>query len=380
MRVLFTCIGGPGHLNPLLPVSRAVADRGHEVLWATSGSLRGLVEAAGFPFHQLGSAPPDDAPATRGPLLVPDVQRSEEEVREGFTRRGTRTRLPLVRALVSEWRPDLLVCDEFDFATMLVAEEAGLPQASVLVTAAGVQIRPDVVGEPLREIRADLGLPEDPDLTMLGRHLRLSPFPPSFRAPDAWLSGTEHAFRPPLPDPATPRPHDRPLVYFTLGTEFALESGDLFERVLAGLRDLPVRVLMTVGRHVDPAEFGPQPDHVRIARYVPQDEVLADCALVVSHGGSGTVVGALAHGKPMVLTPMGADQPMNAERCTALGVGRALDPVTATPAEVRATVAEVLGDPAYRLSAERLRDELAALPGPDHAAVLLEGLVSRTAR
>lgn len=165
------------------------------------------------------------------------------------------------------------------------------------------------------------------------------------------------------------------MVYFTLGTEFGLESGDLFDRVLAGLRDLPARVLMTVGRHIDPAEFGPQPDHVRIARYVPQDEVLADCAVVVSHGGSGTVMGALAHGKPMVLTPIGADQPMNADRCTALGVGRVLDPVTATPAEVHAAVAEVLGDPDYRRSAERLRAELAALPGPEHASTLLEDLV-----
>ncbi|XVV02184.1 glycosyltransferase [Actinosynnema sp. CA-248983] len=377
MRTLFTCIGGPGHLNPLLPVARTVADRGHEVLWATSGSLQGPVESAGFPFHRLGPAP-DDTPRTRTPLLVPDTRRSEDEVREGFARRGTRTRLPLVQALMREWRPDLVVCDEFDFATMLAAEGLGVPHASVLVTAAGVQIRPDVVGEPLHEIRAECGLPDDPELTMLGRYLRLSPFPPSFRAPAAWRFGTEHAVKPAMPGPAAPRRDDRPLVYFTLGTEFALESGDLFERVLAGLRDL--RVLMTVGRHIDPAEFGPQPEHVRIARYVPQDEVLANCDVVVSHGGSGTVVGALAHGKPMVLTPMGADQPMNADRCTALGVGRSLDPVTATPAEVRATVADVLADPAHRRAAERLRDELAALPGPEHAADLLEGLVRCTGR
>lgn len=126
VRVLFTCIGGPGHLNPLLPVARAVADRGHEVLWATSGALQGLVERAGFPFHRLGPAP-DDAPRTRTPLLVPDTRRSEDEVREGFARRGTRSRSPLERALMREWRPDLVVCDEFDFATMLAAEGLGVP-------------------------------------------------------------------------------------------------------------------------------------------------------------------------------------------------------------------------------------------------------------
>ena len=49
--------------------------------------------------------------------------------------------------------------------------------------------------------------------------------------------------------------------------------------------------------------------------------------LVVSHGGSGSVVGALAHGLPMVLLPLGADQPQNARRCAELGVARVLDAV-----------------------------------------------------
>jgi UDP:flavonoid glycosyltransferase YjiC (YdhE family) len=41
---------------------------------------------------------------------------------------------------------------------------------------------------------------------------------------------------------------------------------------------------------------------------------------------------------------------------------------------VREAVAAVLSEPSYRLAAERLRDELAALPGPEHAATLLDRL------
>jgi UDP:flavonoid glycosyltransferase YjiC (YdhE family) len=44
-----------------------------------------------------------------------------------------------------------------------------------------------------------------------------------------------------------------PSIYFTLGTVFNHESGDLFARVLAGLRELPVNLLVTVGREIDPA-------------------------------------------------------------------------------------------------------------------------------
>src|SRR5205823_2594812 len=170
----------------------------------------------------------------------------------------------------------------------------------------------------------------DPDLAMLGRYLVLSPFPPSYRDPAFPLPATAHAFRPSAPDPAPADAvppwmtglHDAPTVYFTLGTVFSMESGDLFQRVIAGLRALPINLVVTVGRDIDPAELGPQPANVHIERYIPQAWLLPHCRLVVSHGGSGSVMGALAHGLPLVLLPMGADQPLNGARCAALGVAR----------------------------------------------------------
>jgi MGT family glycosyltransferase len=146
--------------------------------------------------------------------------------------------------------------------------------------------------------------------------------------------------------------------------------------VLAGLRDLPVSVVATVGQHIDPAEFGAQPAGVRIARYLPQAEVLPRCDLVISHGGSGSVVGALAHGLPVVLLPIGADQPHNAEQCVRLGVGQELDPIAVTPRDVRVAVAEVLADPSYRRAADRVRAEILGLPEPARAVPLLERLAT----
>ena len=52
--------------------------------------------------------------------------------------------------------------------------------------------------------------------------------------------------------------------------------------------------MATVGRHVDPADFGPQPAHVRVERFVPQADVLREADLVVSHGGSGSLTATLA--------------------------------------------------------------------------------------
>jgi MGT family glycosyltransferase len=234
----------------------------------------------------------------------------------------------------------------------------------------------------LDEVRAEHGLPPDPEASMLRRYLVLSPFPPSFRDPAFPLPPVAHGLRtwdvprgerPTAPDWAAGRP-GAPVVYFTLGTVFNHESGDLFDRVLAGLRDLPINLLVTVGREIDPASLGPQPAHVRIERFVPQAEILPHVDLVVSHAGSGSVLGALAFGRPMVLAPMGADQPLNAERCAALGVGRVLDAVRATPTDVREAVVAVLEDPSCRATASRLRDEIAALPAPEVSVGLLERL------
>jgi MGT family glycosyltransferase len=165
-------------------------------------------------------------------------------------------------------------------------------------------------------------------------------------------------------------------VYFTLGTVFNMESGDLFTRVLLGLRELAVDVVATVGVEIDPATFGAQPPNVRIARYVPQSSVLARADAVVSHGGSGTVLGALAYGVPSVLLPMGADQPVNAARCESLGIARILDATACTSHDVSDAVSAVLTEPTYREHARQLRDETQALPGAPYAFALLETLAT----
>jgi UDP:flavonoid glycosyltransferase YjiC (YdhE family) len=86
------------------------------------------------------------------------------------------------------------------------------------------------------------------------------------------------------------------------------------------------------------------------------------------------VTGALAHGLPLVVAPMGADQPMNAARCEALSVDRVLDALGATPRDIGVAASSVLGDPGYRRAAERVKDEIAALPGAEHVVALLEEL------
>ncbi|MDP9302185.1 MAG: glycosyltransferase, partial [Actinomycetota bacterium] len=213
-------------------------------------------------------------------------------------------------------------------------------------------------------------------------HMLLSPIPPSFRDPAYPLPQNAFSLRPGGIEPAGPGVtlswlpvSEKPTVYLTLGTVFNMESGDLFVRVLAGLREMPINIIVTVGRDIDPELLGPQPDNVHIEGYIPQSALLPHCDLVVNHAGSGSVIGALAYGLPMVVIPMGADQPLNAARCEQLGVGIALNAVRATPETVREAVTSILENSTYRVAAERIRDEIAALPEPGAAVPLLERLV-----
>jgi len=380
--MLFTFAGGSGHFEPLVPIARTAEVAGHVVAFACKPAMIAMVEGAGFPAFAVEANA--GGITERIPLLEVSAEREDRVLRDHFAGRLARERAVAIGTLCGEWQPDLVVCDEADFGAMVIAERLGLPYASVLVIAAGSFVRHELVAEPLHALRAAHGLPPDPDLAMLSRYLVLSPFPPSYRDPRFPLPATTHTIRPaaldPAADPALPpwvaRLRGAPIVYFTLGTEFNMESGNLFERVLAGLRDLPISLVVTVGRQIAPEELGPQPANVHIARYIPQSTLLPHCSLVVSHAGSGSVIGALAHGLPMVLLPMGADQPHNAARCAELGVARVLDAVATTPETAREAVATVLADPTYRRAAERLRDEIAALPGPEHAVALLERLAA----
>jgi UDP:flavonoid glycosyltransferase YjiC (YdhE family) len=388
VRVLFSFVGGTGHAEPLVPVAEAVRAAGHRV--AFTGHERYLPPLASRGFRTFaadgGSGGPP--PAGRLPLIEPSQQNEDRVIREYYLGEVPHRRAPGYAELYAGWRPDLVVRDEMDVGAAVLAEAHGLPHVVVLVFAAGSFLRPAVVAEPLAVLRAEHGLPPDPETsTSLHGDLVLSPFPAGFRDPAFPLPATAHLFRvadPARPDPARPDPDsisswwdglpDRPVVFVTLGTIFALESGDLFERLLAGLAELPVEVIATVGRDLDPAELGPQPANVHLERWLPPALVLPRAALVVSHGGSGTVAAAVAHGLPQLAVAMGADQLQNAGRIEDLGIGRSLHPMTCTPAQVRDTAAALLVDLRARRGARRLQAEMAALPGADALVPVLEGL------
>lgn len=378
MRTIIAIMPGSGHFNPIVPLARALEAAGHEVVVGCAPSYHPSVEAVGLRAFAMGrdwaqmfadqrAAGPgawmSGAQAPRLPLMTGTILKET---------------LPDVLGFCQDWHPDLIIHGPFVIAAAIAADLAGIPH----VVAGNGLILPDDIragmAASLNEVRLAHGLAEADDDWF--HHLYLSFAPPSFQRPHP--SPNLRFVRPDiedrtgaetLPEWVARLPKDRPTLYVTLGTVFN-EAPGVFEAILAGLRDEPLNLIVTVGRSQDPARFGPQPEHIRIERYIPMSELLPHCDAVIAHGGFNTIMTALSHAMPLLVVPIGADQPFNAQRCAEVGVGQALSATDLSPEQVRQAVRALLAEPGYRAQAVRLRDEIATLPGVAQAVPMLEEL------
>ncbi|MDX6513152.1 MAG: hypothetical protein QOE36_2656 [Gaiellaceae bacterium] len=379
-RVLFACAPGDGHYHPLLPLARAFAEAGHEVAFATAPAFGERVEAEGFTFLQAG-IDSIEARALFEPYAAEHQALPLEERRAFifsllFGRIEAPAKLADLRAAVRDWRPDLVVHETADLAAPIAAAELELPT----VHHSFGRLHPrDTLARAVAETEPlwrEVGLEPEPYGGMF-RGIYLDIAPPSLQT-DPLPDGARVQLLRPVPVAsvsAEPAPEwlgrlpERPTVHVTLGTVF--NDLAVFRLLLEGLADVDCNVVGTVGRNRDPAELAPLPANARVERYIPQSFLLPHCSVVVTHGGSGSTLGALAHGLPMLLVPRGADQFDNAERCTAIGVAKRLLPDELTSAAVRSAVESLLADASYSERARVVAEEIAAMPAAAEVVALL---------
>ena len=137
-----------------------------------------------------------------------------------------------------------------------------------------------------------------------------------------------------------------------------MRQEDLLQRAADALGRLPVHALMTTGPAVDPAMIR-APENVAVRRWARHADVLPHCSAVVTHGGHGTVIKALAAAVPLVIALLGRDQPDNAARVVHAEAGLRVRKNVSTAA-LRAAVARVLEDDRYLAGARRMAALLAA--------------------
>ena len=388
MRVLVATLPLWGHIQPVLPLAAALRRGGHELLWATGPDACVRIAGLGIGTAPAGPTeadftvaraegqrrtahlPPDERPNWLAPWLF------------GAARTG-----PMLRDLapvVEEWQPDLVVHDQAEYAGAIAASAAGVPHVTHGFGDVLPKQRVGRTGDDVADLWRGTGLEPRPYGGSYD-HLYLDLYPPSLAlAPRDHIPDLQ-LIRPVSPLPSTPPPlpadlrhlAGRPLVYATFGTVF--NDARLLGSVVDALASLPVSVLATVGPDKDPTTFGTQPEHVHVAQFVPQDDLLPHCAAVVSHGGSGTFLASLARGLPQVLLPQGADQFLNADAGERAGVAIVLRPNEQQPDRVREAVAAALEDQGLRDRAGALAAEIAQMPSADEVVDRLGLLLDSSA-
>jgi UDP:flavonoid glycosyltransferase YjiC (YdhE family) len=385
VRVLVSSTSGYGHVLPMVPLARAMLARGHDVLWATSADAAARVRGAGIETADAGMTETEIGPVRADLRHARAGLPPEELAAYVFPRMfGAARTPPMLAALLPiarQWAPDLLVHEQGEFAAPLVGTELGVPHVTHAFGGATPAETVAAAAERVAGLWAALGR-DMPAYAGCYEHLYLDICPPSLQTVSLAHIRDVQPLQPVsyTGDPTAPLPtglagdDDRPLVYLTLGT--VQDRSTVLRPVVAALAALDLRLLVTVGPLGDPDALGPQPSNVVVERYLPQTAVLPLCAAVVSHAGSGTVLGAAALALPQVCLPQGADQFRNACGIVRAGAGVALHPDQATPDAVAQAVHDVLTRPEHRVGAGEVRAEIEAMPAPADVVTRLEELVS----
>ncbi|ANY10283.1 macrolide family glycosyltransferase [Pseudonocardia sp. HH130630-07] len=357
--MLFVALAGHGHVTPTLPLVSELAARGHRIGYATGPEFADAVEAAGAARVGLPALAPFVPPAEVGPdVLV-------RWFRHFFA--GLAATYPVLDRHCRAHRPDVVVYDATNWPARLIARRHGIPavrtvpnlaendvytgvdralRAGVEGTAAMAAFAAEVAAFAARhdselDVDATFDAIEDLNLVFVPRGFQPAgdTFDPRFR----FLGPVLGRRAGPAWAPSDP---DRPLLYVSLGSIFTDHPG-FYRRCVEAFAGSGWQVAMTIGG-LDPAALGPLPDEFQVRPWFPQLDVLARASAFVTHSGMGSTMEAVHHGVPMVTVPQMPEQAVNADRVVELGLGRRIDPVTTSAAELRRTVETVATDAGIR--------------------------------
>jgi UDP:flavonoid glycosyltransferase YjiC (YdhE family) len=379
VRVLVTAAPSIGHIAPVLGVASALRDAGHEVRLATHRSVHDLGVHAGVGVIAAGMSEADML--TERLRRWPDTEHqppSAWAVRM-FTQILAPAMLRDLDVIVEDWHPQLLIHEEGEYAGPLAATIAGIP----CVTHGW--------GSPLRSVADLVALEADaaplwdaagvamPTAAGLYRDGLLNPCP-AFLQADPPGAAVSWAVRPTAlhsrhtdDAPAGAAGRLGPLAYVGFGTvaHFADAPDEIRAAVTAVVNSGLGAVVTTTDDSLRRELLEAHPARIEVRSFVSFDELFPTCRLVVSHGGAGTVLAALAAGTPLVLIPRGAPSQLRmAEACARADVGR-----EATVADIDHVVPAVLSDGRMTRRCADAAADLAAMPPPAAVVPALERLV-----
>ncbi len=366
MRILFVSNPLRGHLNTMLPLALAAHRAGHDVAFASGPDMQALIESQGLHAWPVG------------PTHAEMGGNRQVSWLDYFTRSAAARvadLLPRARA----WKPEVVIHEDTELAGALVAAHSGVqhvvhglgPMPPVAVWAA--------FSGRIDQLGLDFGVAQLAETVRRALYLQVCPPALQPQGERIWSRSVplRHRGGIPAPDERLPEALDalpyRETIHLTLGTVYH-EAHEVLLAAIAGLSELPYNLVVTIGPGGDGARFAAQPAHVFVATYLSHELLLPRCRLVVSHGGSGAMLGALAHGLPQLLLPQGADQFGNARACEQAGAALALSAQQVSPANVRKAALRLLGEGSFTLVAKAVQGEITTMPSAEQLLPRLLGV------
>ncbi len=380
MRVLFMFLSGFSHLSPTISLAWALRSAGHEVLYTGTGNRTGCVTSAGLPL--VDTAPGTDAESVMfrreadekswnshlarlmDPAKIVD-EKDAARVASTFVSTAALT-IEGDLDIAERWKPDLIVHEPAHLGAPLVATRLGVPRVQLEIHLQGVaRYFTPAFDDWLAEHH---GVDR---ITPSSGHISMAPASVVRLPGDTWpMRYVPHNGGGVLPDWVLRQP-DRPRVCVTLGTVVpGMDGLGHLRHVIEQAGRTDAEFVLAVG-HGDVSGLGELPLNVRAAGWVPLRELLPGCALVVHHGGDGTICAAMAAGVPQVVIPHGVAHQANAR----VVEGRGLGVETALEDFGPEIVADLVHGEKHRAAAAEVRAEMHAMPTPVDMVSRLVALV-----
>jgi UDP:flavonoid glycosyltransferase YjiC (YdhE family) len=371
VRILVVSAPLLGHVFPLVPLSRALAAAGHDVLVATAGDAL-AVRGSGLPVREVAPRLRFERIARAMMLRHPLIARAELAGTGGT--RGVGLLFGAVNdeladdlvGLVERWRPELVVHEPLAVAGAIAAARFDVPavlhENSLFDGPALVAATADRMAHTLRRHRLD---------TVPALAATISIAPPSvLPGRTGWpMRAIPYGGEGDLPDWLAEPPR-RPRIAVSRSTVVGPGQGKLMSRVLAAAGSVDAEfILVRPGRDV---ARKPLPPNVRTVDWVPMPDLLASCAAVVHHGGAGTTLTALHAGVPQLVVNGAGDRRHNGHVLAGRGAGLAVDDGDLTVD----ALSRLIADDNLAKAAAEVRDEMNAMPAPHELVARVEALAS----
>ncbi|MGT2751050.1 nucleotide disphospho-sugar-binding domain-containing protein [Streptococcus orisasini] len=138
-----------------------------------------------------------------------------------------------------------------------------------------------------------------------------------------------------------------PIIYISLGT-LLNRSVSFFKKCVQAFENEPYSVIISLGNKVKKEQLGKIPANIHLYSFVPQLQVLKRASLFLTHGGMNSVNEAIYYGCPMLVIPVGNDQPRVAQQVDDLHLGKYLKRRHLSSQQIKQAAKIILRESSYK--------------------------------